>query len=104
MVAKGRVEGGMNWEFGELVDHRLKGHEFEQSLGDSEGQGSLVCCSRVGKSWNQHDLVTKHQKNANYCIQNRRRQWHPTPILLPGNPMDGGAWWAAVHEVAKSQT
>ena len=20
------------------------------------------------------------------------------------NPMDGGAWWAAVHEVAKSQT
>ena len=21
------------------------GHEFEQTLGDSEGQGSLVCCS-----------------------------------------------------------
>ena len=20
------------------------------------------------------------------------------------NPMDGGAWWAAVHEIAKSQT
>ena len=28
----------------------------------------------------------------------------PTPVLLPGNPMDGGAWWAAVHGVAKSQT
>ena len=26
----------------------------------------------------------------------RRRQWHPTPVLLPGNPMDGGAW-KAVH-------
>ena len=25
--------------------HRLKGHEFEQTLGDSEGQGSLVCLS-----------------------------------------------------------
>jgi len=25
--------------------HRLNGHEFEQTLGDSEGQGSLVCCS-----------------------------------------------------------
>ena len=25
--------------------HRLSGHEFEQTLGDSEGQGSLVCCS-----------------------------------------------------------
>ena len=25
--------------------HRLSGHEFEQTLGDSEGQGSLACCS-----------------------------------------------------------
>ena len=25
--------------------HRLGGHEFEQALGVSEGQGSLVCCS-----------------------------------------------------------
>ena len=23
--------------------HRFNGHEFEQTLGDSEGQGSLVC-------------------------------------------------------------
>ena len=23
--------------------HRLNGHEFEQNLGDSEGQGSLEC-------------------------------------------------------------
>ena len=82
----------------------------------------------------------------------RRRQWHPTPVLLPGkshgqrslvgcspwgleesgttewlhfhfsfscigegngnplrcscleNPRDGGAWWAAVYEVAQSWT
>ena len=25
--------------------HWLNGHEFEQPLGDSEGQGSLACCS-----------------------------------------------------------
>ena len=25
--------------------HRLNGHEFEQTLRDSEGQGSLACCS-----------------------------------------------------------
>ena len=24
--------------------HQLDGHEFEQTLGDSEGQGSLLCC------------------------------------------------------------
>ena len=33
----------------------------------------------------------------------RRRHWHFTPVLLPGNPMDGEAWWAAVHGVAKSR-
>ena len=25
--------------------HRLNGHEFQQTLRDSEGQGSLECCS-----------------------------------------------------------
>ena len=25
--------------------HGLNGYEFEQAQGDSEGQGSLVCCS-----------------------------------------------------------
>ena len=38
-----------------------------------------------------------------YCVD-RRRQWHPTPVLLPGKSMDGGAWWAAVHGVAQSRT
>ena len=28
--------------------HRLNGHEFEQTPGDSEGQGSLACCSPWG--------------------------------------------------------
>ena len=28
--------------------HRLNGHEFEQILGDSEGQGSLESCSSWG--------------------------------------------------------
>ena len=28
--------------------HQLNGHEFEQTLGDSEGQGSLACCIPCG--------------------------------------------------------
>ena len=28
--------------------HQLNGHEFEQTLGDSKGQESLVCCSPWG--------------------------------------------------------
>ena len=42
--------------------HRLNRHEFEQALGDSEGQGSLhaaVC--EVAKSWTR--LSTEQQQN-----------------------------------------
>ena len=28
--------------------HRLNAHEFEQTLQDGEGQGSLACCSPWG--------------------------------------------------------
>ena len=28
---------------------QLDGHEFEQVLGDGEGQGSLACCSPLGR-------------------------------------------------------
>ena len=33
---------------------RLNGHEFEQILGDSEGQGSLACCG----PWDHKELDT----------------------------------------------
>ena len=33
-----------------------------------------------------------------------RRKWQPTPVFLPGNTMDRGAWWATVHGITKSQT
>ena len=28
--------------------HQLNGHEFEQTLGDGKGQGSLACCNLWG--------------------------------------------------------
>ena len=33
-----------------------------------------------------------------------RRAWQPTPVFLPENPMDRGAWRATVHGVAESRT
>ena len=39
--------------------HRLNGHEFEQALGDCEGQGSLVCCS----PWGHKESDTTEQLN-----------------------------------------
>ena len=34
--------------------HQLIGHEFEQTSGDSEGQGTLTCCN----PWDLKDLDT----------------------------------------------
>ena len=48
--------------------------------------------------------IKNHGQTGNSRRIRQRRQWHPTPVLLPGKSMDGGAWWAAVHGVAKSQT
>ena len=36
----------MRWLGG---NYRLNGYEFEQTPGDSEGQGSLACCSPWGR-------------------------------------------------------
>ena len=36
---RGRQDAMVGWH------HRLNGHEFMQTLGDGDGQGSLVCCS-----------------------------------------------------------
>ena len=46
--------------------HQLNGHELEQTLGDSEGQGSLACCS----PWGHKELDMTEQLNSNnnsYC-------------------------------------
>ena len=41
--------------------HRLNGHEFEQTLGGSKGQGSLVCCSPWGPK--ESDLTEQLNNN-----------------------------------------
>ena len=46
--------------------HQLNGHEFEQTLGGSGGQGSLACCS----PWGGEELdmtVTERQKYQYQC-------------------------------------
>ena len=51
-VMPGKIEGRRRrGDRDEMVGwhHRLKGQEFGHTLGDSEGQGSLVCCSSLGR-------------------------------------------------------
>ena len=54
----------------EMVEwyHRLNGHEFEHTLGDDEGQGSLVYCSPWGSQRVRHNWATEQQQLllANY--------------------------------------
>ena len=39
--------------------HQLNGHEFEQTLGDGDGQGGLTCCS----PWSRKELDTTEWLN-----------------------------------------
>ena len=55
MLGKGMTEDEMvGW------NHRLNGHEFEQCLGDSEGQGSLSCWSP--QSCKESDMTVTEQQ------------------------------------------
>ena len=55
--------------------HQLNGHEFEQTLGDRKGQGSLACCS----SWVHKELYMTEQQ-----------QWD-----FPDNPVVGTSPFSA---------
>ena len=58
--------------------HQLNGHAFEQTLGDSEGQGSLACCSQWDcKDWdtiqglnsNNQKFAMKQKLKQNYSLK-----------------------------------
>ena len=49
--------------------HQFIEHESEQTLGDSEGQGSLVCCSPWGRKESDitQQLNSKNLSNPPTC-------------------------------------
>ena len=69
------------------LDHGLNGHEFEQAPGDSEGQGSLGCCSPRGHpEWDKTEWL--NSKN-NY-------QWQSDGM---GQSQERGEWTEWDREV-----
>ena len=46
--------------------HQLNGHEFEQTPGDGEGQGSLACCSPWGRK--QSDTIEQQQESLTLSV------------------------------------
>ena len=58
--------------------HRLNGHEFEQTLGDSKGQGSLACCSPWGGNESDMTEWLNNNKIQNEEQYGQRKQKKPS--------------------------
>ena len=82
--------------------HRLNRHEFEQTLGNNEGLGSLACCSPWGCRVRQERMTEQQQnfktqmwylgcakekviQNGLGCLDSNRLLWLRV-IVLPQRP------------------
>ena len=63
--------------------HRLNGHESEQTLGGSEGQGSLACCSPWGCKESDPTKQLKNIKGLISLYLNPLLRNYPTFLTLP---------------------
>ena len=59
--------------------HCLNGHEFEQAVGDGEGQGSLACCS----SWGHKEQDTTERLNISNNGLNNTDEWICREVRSP---------------------
>ena len=57
--------------------HRLNGYEFEQTLGDSGGQGSLVCCSPWGHKESDTTLRLNNNDKAHVLLLHPQTELNP---------------------------
>ena len=58
---EGRIRRGQKMRWLMRWYHQLNGQEFEQALGDGEGQRSLPCCSQWGHK--KSDAIERLNKN-----------------------------------------
>ena len=72
----GKEEQGMTQYEMVRWHHWLNGHEFEQILGDGEGQGSLVCCSTLG-----------HQESETAVQLNNKTKPYPSVFVQIYSPV-----------------
>ena len=58
------------------VHHQVNGHEFEQTLGDTEGLGSLMCCSPWGlKESDMNEQVNNNEQQLQQYFPNSSTKW-----------------------------
>ena len=73
-----------SWHRGVIDKHRLQHHLNSERL-------TTTKCPSGDNVWNYSWFVD----------YSWRRSWQPTSVFCLENPMDRGAWWAAIHEVAE---
>ena len=106
-------------------NQRLNGHDFEQALAVSDGQGGLGCCSPWGckesgrTEWaqtgfpgvsvikNSH-IHGRYTGDVGSILESERALGgrHGTSLQYSclENPMDRGSWHTTVHRVTKNWT
>ena len=65
----GKIEGRRRGQQRMMLGwhHGLNGHEFEQVLGDGEGQGRLACCSPWDhKKWARREQWSRLKESHSY--------------------------------------
>ena len=80
--------------------HRLNGHEFEQTPGDSEGQGTLSC----GSQWGHKKLDRTYQLNNNSNHHQYIERYHCSGIcslVLLSRQSTPHAWPQATTKVLR---
>ena len=95
-----RLRSKMAITYNHLLERAMAPHSstlawripWTEEPGGLQSMGSL----RVGQ-----DQATSFSL---FTFMHWRRKWQPTPVFLPGESQDRGAWWAAVYGVAQSRT
>ena len=73
-----------------ISHHRLNGHESEQTLGDSEGQGSLVCCRLWGcKKLDMSECACVHEHTHTHTQTHTHTVWSSNTSFLK---QENGGW------------
>ena len=87
-----------------LPDRKTKFIIFQATVVLGLCQSNLAFIKAKAKAKFKGKAIINYKMLDNSEMPHRRRKWHPLQYSCLENPMDRGAWQAAVHGVTKSQT
>ena len=107
----GQEERGMTEHEMAGLHHWLNGQEFEQTPGNSDGQGSQFMGQQSRKQLSNNNVAQNPPTQAGDTgsvlgsgRSSEEGNGNPLYYSCLENSMDRGAWWATIHVVVKSWT